>query len=261
MRIGEIAGLVGVSTRAVRHYHRIGLLPEPQRRANGYREYTLRDAVLLARVRRLTGLGLSLDEVRDVLADDAGRELVEVLEELDADLAREQAGLEARRGQLAVLLEQAREGRLPAEGPVSPGLAALFADMARLSAERGRPEPRAAALDRELLALLEDAPGGGEGARLVGAMREAVAEPGALERAYAFYERLDALADADPGDVRVEEAARELVALLPEEVAQGVTVPDAAAERDFARVFLGELSPAQAAVVLRALRLAAGEER
>ncbi len=48
MRIGEIAGIVGVSTRAVRHYHRIGLLPEPPRRANGYREYTLRDAVLPA---------------------------------------------------------------------------------------------------------------------------------------------------------------------------------------------------------------------
>ncbi|KOY59268.1 hypothetical protein ADK59_03135 [Streptomyces sp. XY332] len=35
----------------------------------------MRDAVLLARVRRLTELGLSLDEVRDVLADDAGRDL------------------------------------------------------------------------------------------------------------------------------------------------------------------------------------------
>jgi DNA-binding transcriptional MerR regulator len=56
MRIGELAGLVGISTRAIRHYHRIGLLPEPARKANGYREYSLRDAVELARVRRLTEL-------------------------------------------------------------------------------------------------------------------------------------------------------------------------------------------------------------
>ncbi|WP_157880243.1 MerR family DNA-binding transcriptional regulator, partial [Streptomyces katrae] len=37
MRIGEIAALVGVTTRAVRHYHHVGLLPEPGRRANRYR--------------------------------------------------------------------------------------------------------------------------------------------------------------------------------------------------------------------------------
>src|ERR1700754_712521 len=68
MRIGELAEAVGVSTRAVRHYHRIGLLPEPPRRVNGYRTYGVRDALRLARVRRLTELGLSLDEAADVLS-------------------------------------------------------------------------------------------------------------------------------------------------------------------------------------------------
>jgi DNA-binding transcriptional MerR regulator len=79
VRIGELADLVGISTRAIRHYHRIGLLAEPARKANGYREYSLRDAVELARIRRLTELGLSLDEVGDALADDAGRDLAEIL--------------------------------------------------------------------------------------------------------------------------------------------------------------------------------------
>lgn len=68
MRIGELATLVGVSTRTVRHYHHVGVLPEPARASNGYREYGLADAVLLVRARRLTELGLSLDEVADVLA-------------------------------------------------------------------------------------------------------------------------------------------------------------------------------------------------
>jgi DNA-binding transcriptional MerR regulator len=68
MRIGELAEAVGVSTRAVRHYHR----------------------TRLARVRRLTELGLSLDEAADVLADDEGRELGEILAEIDADLARQE---------------------------------------------------------------------------------------------------------------------------------------------------------------------------
>ncbi|MEV4571605.1 cytochrome P450 [Nonomuraea sp. NPDC049419] len=36
MRIGELAALLGVSTRTVRYYHHQGVLPEASRRANGY---------------------------------------------------------------------------------------------------------------------------------------------------------------------------------------------------------------------------------
>ncbi|CAM5680517.1 hypothetical protein SRIMM317S_03305 [Streptomyces rimosus subsp. rimosus] len=127
MRIGELAALAGVTTRTVRHYHHLGLLPEPARRANGYRQYGLRDAVTLARVRRLTELGLGLVEVRDVLADDAGRELREVLAELDADLARQEEEIRRRRERLGALLGQVEEGgQLPAEGPYSEQLTELF---------------------------------------------------------------------------------------------------------------------------------------
>jgi DNA-binding transcriptional MerR regulator len=92
------------------------------------RDYGLRHAVVLARIRRLTELGLGLAEVRDVLADDAGRDLAEVLAELDDDLARQEAAIRDRRARLRALLSEAERGRLPAEGPVSPGLAALFAN-------------------------------------------------------------------------------------------------------------------------------------
>ncbi|GGU18527.1 MerR family transcriptional regulator [Streptomyces lavendofoliae] len=263
MRIGEIAGLVGVTARAVRHYHHIGLLPEPRRRANGYRDYSLRDAVLLARVRRLTELGLGLDEVRDVLADDAGRELVDVLEELDADLARQQEEIGARRERLGVLLEQARAGRLPVEGPVSPGLAELFGEMATASAALPGPEPAMAARDREVLALLETVVPEAEGARLLGSLREMARAPGAMERAYEVYARLDALADAPADDVRVEETARALAGLLPDDVVphdlDGLDDgPDGGA---FTGVFFADFSPAQAEVVRRALRIAAERAR
>lgn len=120
MRISEIAALVGVTTRAVRHYHHLGLLPEPARLANGYRQYSVRDAVALARIRRLTELGLGLDEVRDVIADDAGHELVDVLGELDADLARQEAEIRDRRARLSMLLARARQGRLTTEDELSP---------------------------------------------------------------------------------------------------------------------------------------------
>lgn len=67
MRIGEVAALAGVSTRTVRHYHDIGVLPEPERRPNGYREYSVLDVVGLLRVRHLVAIGLPLDTVSDLL--------------------------------------------------------------------------------------------------------------------------------------------------------------------------------------------------
>jgi DNA-binding transcriptional MerR regulator len=254
MRIGEIAAMVGVTTRAVRHYHHLGLLPEPVRLPNGYREYTVRDAVLLARIRRLTELGLGLDEVRDVLAEDAGRDLVEVLAELDADLGRQEALIHERRARLAPLLEQAREGRLPPEGPVSPMLAELFGDMARASAALPGPEPAIAAKDRELLALLDTMAPPAEQERLMGAMRRMTEAPGAMERAYALYEELDALADADPADPRVERTAQGLADVLPDEVVAQLGT-DGPPQEGFLDAFLADFSPAQAAVVERALRL------
>ncbi|MGC5015017.1 MerR family transcriptional regulator [Streptosporangium sp. DT93] len=209
MMIGELAALVGVSTRTVRHYHHLGLLPEPVRRANGYRTYRLRDAVVLARVRRLAELGLSLDEIRDVLADDRGRELREVLLELDADLAGQERAIAARRERLAALLAQADPHP---DSAVSPEMASVLRD---LSVE----DSAFAAADRELLALMDTVTGPADRARMLGLLRP-LTEPEALARGHALYARLDELAGADPGDPRVAALAADLVAHLPAEMAE-----------------------------------------
>ncbi|MFI6204824.1 MerR family transcriptional regulator [Streptomyces sp. NPDC051041] len=244
MRIGELAAAVGVTTRTVRHYHHLGLLPEPERRANGYRHYTLRHAVVLARVRRLTELGLGLAEVRDVLADDAGKDLLEVLTELDEDLARQEAALRERRARLRALLEA--EGGPPAEGPVSPELAALFAETAHLS------DSPMAVKDREILALLDTAAPARARERMASLLTEALHTPGGQERARAAYALLDALADAGPDDPRVAEAARALADCVP----RGV-LPEVAVDPDdgFLRAFYADFAPAQAEAVRRAIRI------
>ncbi|MFE2143856.1 MerR family transcriptional regulator [Streptomyces sp. NPDC059456] len=243
MRIGEIAVLVGVTTRAIRHYHHVGLLPEPERRPNGYRAYSVRDAVLLARVRRLTELGLSLDEVRDVLADDAGRELAGVLEELDADLARQQAELAERRRRLAVLLA-APPGEVE---PVSPALAALFAKAPTTTSP-------SAAMDREHLTLL-DATGAG-GTELYEAMGALAADPAVL----ALYERLDELADAPADDPRIPALAAAMVAAVPDDVFDAVPA-DGPVAPGFAQALLAAYPPAQAEVVRRVMEAFARKGR
>ncbi|MFJ9788341.1 MerR family transcriptional regulator [Streptomyces globosus] len=241
MRIGEIAALVGLTTRAIRHYHHVHLLPEPVRLPNGYRTYTVRDAVLLARVRRLTELGLGLDEVRDVLADDAGRDLAEVLEELDADLARQEAGIRERRRRLAAL----RAAPPGATEPVSPALADLFAK----AQATGSPS---AALDRELLTLLDTA--GEGGADVYAALGPLAADPAVL----ALYERLDELADAPRDDPRIPDLADALVAAVPDAVfdairGDGGSGPGGTAAPAVVEALLAEYAPAQAEVVRRVM--------
>jgi DNA-binding transcriptional MerR regulator len=259
MRIGELAGLVGISTRAIRHYHRVGLLAEPARKANGYREYSLRDAVELARVRRLTELGLSLDEVGDALVGDAGRDLVEILRELDADLARQEADLRRRRARLAQLLRQAEAGGMPSEqAPVSPGLAGLFDRMAHVAAGRPGPESAMAAKDRDLMALLETAsPACGTG-WLDMLTRTLSSDPTAVERAYAVYARLDELAGSPADHPRVEATAQAIVAAVPEPARQAIRFPDGDLEETgggLAAAFYADFAPAQAAAIRRAVDL------
>jgi DNA-binding transcriptional MerR regulator len=212
MRIGELAALVGVSTRTVRHYHHLDLLPEPERRSNGYREYRLRDAVALARVRRLAELGLSLDEIRDVLADDRGRELREVLLELDDDLARQQEAISARRARLATLLAGAD---LHPDSTVSPDMAAVLRDLPSDGS-------RFAQLDRDLLSVIDAGADPADRAEFT-RLFNPLTEPEALARATELYARLDELAEASGGDPRISELADDLAAHLPKEMATAMT--------------------------------------
>ncbi|MGX9889624.1 MerR family transcriptional regulator [Streptomyces sp. NPDC002276] len=252
MRIGELAETVGVTTRTVRHYHHLGLLPEPERRSNGYRDYGLRHAVVLARIRRLTELGLGLTEVRDVLADDVGRDLVEVLTELDEDLARQESAIRERRARLRALLDS---GDLSAEGPVSPELAAVFSELTHTSALPA--DSPMAAKDREMLALLDTVATPAERARIMDLVGGAVATPDAVARAHEAYALLDALADTglpvDPADPRVDEAARALAACVPDTLLPEGNPVDH--DSGFLRAFYADFAPAQAEAIRRALRI------
>ena len=256
MRIGELAALAGITTRTVRHYHRIGLLPEPGRQLNGYREYSLRDAVELMRVRRLVELGLSLDEVRDALSDSAGRDLHEILAELDADLARQEQSVRERRERLTELLKRARaDGRLPPEGPVSAQLAAIFEGMAGAGARRAGPEPAMAAKDRELLAMLEASAGRGHRDWLLALTRALSSDPEAMERAYEIYARLDELDGAKPDDPRVGELAELVADSMPDGFGYRTAASDQGNAEAFAEAFFADFPPAQAQVLRRAAQL------
>lgn len=71
--IQEIARLAGTTSRTLRHYGEIGLLPPSRIAANGYRHYDSAALVRLQRILLLRELGLGLPQIADVLNAGAGR--------------------------------------------------------------------------------------------------------------------------------------------------------------------------------------------
>jgi DNA-binding transcriptional MerR regulator len=102
LTIGQLAAYSGVTTRAVRHYHQIGLLPEPERDASGYRTYAAPDVVRLIRVRTLAEAGVPLARVQELL--EAGEEeFAAAVAEIDRRLRGEIRELQENRRRIARL--------------------------------------------------------------------------------------------------------------------------------------------------------------
>ena len=68
LRIGELAQLVGVDAPTIRFYEAEGVLPVATRSSSGYRLYDDPDADRLRFIKQARGLGLGLDEIREIVA-------------------------------------------------------------------------------------------------------------------------------------------------------------------------------------------------
>lgn len=120
MRIGELARRGGTTTRALRYYESLGLLPA-RRGPNGQREYDEDDLRLVAEIRSLAGIGFALEDTRPFVeclreghtTGDSCAESVEVyrrkLAELDDCIAR----LQATRDQVRAQLQDAEQRSRP----------------------------------------------------------------------------------------------------------------------------------------------------
>jgi len=102
LTISQLAAYAGVTVRAVRHYHQIGLLQEPERDQSGYRTYDAAAVVRLIRIRTLADGGVPLARVQELL--DAGpEEFADGVQEIDKNLRAEIRRLQGTRTRLARL--------------------------------------------------------------------------------------------------------------------------------------------------------------
>lgn len=67
MRIGEFAEQAGVTPRTIRYYEGLGLLGPNEREGQGFRYYTETELGRLKKIEALKQLGLSLEEIGEVL--------------------------------------------------------------------------------------------------------------------------------------------------------------------------------------------------
>lgn len=102
LTIGQLASYAGVTIRAVRHYHQIGLIPEPGRDASGYRAYDAAAVLRLIRIRTLAEAGVPLARVRELL--DAGPQtFAAATAEIDRQLRAQISALQEHLRRIALL--------------------------------------------------------------------------------------------------------------------------------------------------------------
>lgn len=113
MRIGLLAEEAELSTKAIRYYETIGVLPPPERSPSGYRNYTPEAVERLRFVRSAQAVGLTLGEIREILAyRDRGEtpcaHVVELIRRRSTEIDRQIAHLESMRTDLRRLERRAR---------------------------------------------------------------------------------------------------------------------------------------------------------
>ncbi|GHH25075.1 MerR family transcriptional regulator [Streptomyces lanatus] len=95
VKIGDAAAFAGTTPRAIRHYHAIGLLAEPERGSDDRRRYGYDDMIRLLWIRKMADAGLSLDDIRAGFEGATGIE--QSLAQLEESLAAKAAAIEVQR--------------------------------------------------------------------------------------------------------------------------------------------------------------------
>jgi DNA-binding transcriptional MerR regulator len=99
--IGQLAKVAGVSSRTIRYYEELGILPEPRRSAGGTRKYPREYGGYIAAALALKDLGFRLEEVRPLARLAAGRSVSQGQRDAAARLVEDK--IEALAKQVTVL--------------------------------------------------------------------------------------------------------------------------------------------------------------
>jgi DNA-binding transcriptional MerR regulator len=154
LRISEVAERTGLSTTTLRYYESIGLVTAPQRSDGGYRLYDQRTLERIGFITRAKQLGLSLDEVRELVDVWDRDRCTPVQKHLAQAVASKLDAVEARVAELAAFADQLRATlvRLTGPSPTGPCAADCPCAATETAVPDGSPVPAPAARVLPLLA-------------------------------------------------------------------------------------------------------------
>ncbi len=123
LQVGQVAQQLGLSPQTLYFYERIGLMPKPRRTEAGYRLYGETDLERLAFIGRAKALGLTLDEIKELLSLQDGQalscrevhtKLTQKVQQIDRAISR----LRELKNELLPLIEQCQQ-KLTGQGKTS----------------------------------------------------------------------------------------------------------------------------------------------
>ncbi|MDB9372144.1 heavy metal-responsive transcriptional regulator [Nodularia sphaerocarpa] len=112
-KMGEVSRNLGINPQTLYFYERIGLIPPPQRTEAGYRLFSELDVDRLAFITRAKSLGLSLDDIKEILSLKEGKLLsckavYERLSQKVKDIEENISQLRSLHDELVPLVEQCK---------------------------------------------------------------------------------------------------------------------------------------------------------
>jgi len=134
LTIGRLAKATGVNVETVRYYQRIGLIYEPEKPLQGFRNYRTETIGRITFIKRAQKLGFSLTEISELLELGDGH-CADVRSRAEEKRARVDARINELKGLLATLddlIGACREGR---DDTLCPIVESLVGNAVR----RGRP--------------------------------------------------------------------------------------------------------------------------
>jgi DNA-binding transcriptional MerR regulator len=189
MTIGQLAAYARVTIKAVRHYHRRGLLDEPPRDSSGYRRYSARHAIELVKIKTLADAGVPLARIRELLAADPDQ-FAAAIAQIDRALQRHAVELLRTRERIAALNSGERLF-------VSTEVADYLEQLHHAGVSQ-----RTVQMERDLWILMQSV-SPREAAIWIAEKRDALGDPEFL----ALYRAYDAAFDWSPDDPRLEALA------------------------------------------------------
>ena len=121
LTIGSLADEAGVNVETIRYYQRRGLMPEPDKPAQGYRRYDVTTVKRVRFIKRAQALGFTLEEIGGLLKLDEAHACAETRELASHKLQTIEtklADLVAMRKALTALLCQCDAGAMKGNCPI-----------------------------------------------------------------------------------------------------------------------------------------------